>query len=469
MSAALDADVVVVGAGVAGALAAAELAASGVRVTIVEAGPRVDRAKAVDTFRRAAAKVPEAPYPSLPYAPRPTVLDPDGYYVQRGPDTFGSTYERRVGGTTWHFLGTALRLLPSDFELRSRYGVGVDWPISYADLEPWYGRAEEELGVAGEDAPELGAPRSTPYPMPPIPTSVVDRAVDEGSRRVGLRVTATPQARNSVARRGRPPCCGNASCIPICPIGAKYDATVHVAAAERAGARLLDRAVAHRVEVAPGRATVRFLRPDGSPGAVTAKTVVLAAHAIETPKLLLLSRLGGDAVGRHLMDHPLQLSLALAPQPVEPFRGPLSTGGIEQLRTGPFRARRGAFRIEVGNDGWSFPAGDAPTQAAQAAAGGELGAAGLRALGDRLARQLRFAALRHEEVPFAAGHIMGTCRMGDDPRTSVVDADLRLHGHGNCFVLGSSVFPTVGTANPTLTIAALSLRAVEPIRRSLTA
>lgn len=330
-----------------------------------------------------------------------------------------------------------------------------------------------------------------------------------------------------MARRGRPPCCGNASCIPICPIGAKYDATVHVDAAERAGARLLDRAATHRVEVAPGRATVRFLRPDGSRGTLTGRTVVLAAHAIETPRLLLLSQLGGDAVGRHLMDHPLQLSLALAPKPVDPFRGPLSAGGIEQLRTGPFRARRGAFRVEVGNDGWSFPAGDPTSQAASAASDGELGAAGMRALGERLARQVRFAALveplpdpanrvtladerdalglprpaltyryddytrrgleaarrthdrvfgamgatdvRHEDAPFAAGHIMGTCLMGDDPRASVVDADLRPHGHGNCFVLGSSVFPTVGSANPTLTIAALSLRAVDPIRRSLSA
>ena len=83
-----------------------------------------------------------------------------------------------------------------------------------------------------------------------------------------------------------------------------------------------------------------------------------------------------------------------------------------------------------------------------------------------------FAALGTEEVnhfdgPQGAGHVMGTCRMGTDPRTSVVDPDLRLHGHGNCFLLGASVFPSVGTANPTLTLAALSLRAVDPILASL--
>jgi choline dehydrogenase-like flavoprotein len=522
-----EADVVVVGAGVAGALAAYELARAGVKVTIVEAGPQVDRAAAVKRFQMAVAKVPESPYPSTAYAPRPTVVEPDGYYVQQGPETFGSTYERRVGGTTWHWLGTALRLLPADFELRTRYGVGADWPISYDDLEPWYGRAEDELGVSGAAAPELGAPRSTPYPMPPIPPSVVDKTVADGIRSLGLKVTPTPQARNSVNRRDRPACCGNGSCIPICPIQAKYDATVHVALAQKAGARLLDRAVVDRVTVAPGRATVSYLRPDRTRGTVTARTLVLAAHAIETPKLMLLSKLGNDLVGRFLMDHPIQISLALAKDVVQPFRGPLSTGGIEQLRNGPFRRRRGAFRIEIGNDGWSFPAGNPPSQAAAAAVDGPLGAPGLQALGARLARELRLAALveplpdaanrvtlaagkrdalgiprpaiayrydeytrrglsaaqrmqqriwtamgatdvQHQDGPVAAGHVMGTCRMGDDPRTSVVDAQLRVHGLENCFVLGSSVFPSVGTANPTLTIAALTLRAVDPIRRSLT-
>jgi choline dehydrogenase-like flavoprotein len=522
-----DTDVVIVGAGVAGALAAAELARAGVKVTVVEAGPRVDRAAAVQLFKQSAAKVPESPYPSTAYAPRPTVIDPGGYYVQRGPESFGSTYERRVGGTTWHWLGTALRLLPADFELRTRYGVGADWPISYDDLEPWYGRAEDELGVSGRADPELGAPRSTPYPMPPIPPSVVDKTFAQGIGSLGLRVTPTPQARNSVNRRDRPACCGNASCIPICPIQAKYDATVHVALAEKAGARLLERAVADRVAVTPGRVTVSYQRPDRSRGTVAGRTLVLAAHAIETPKLMLLSKLGNDLVGRFLMDHPIQISLALAKDVVEPFRGPLSTSGVEQLRNGPFRARRGAFRIEIGNDGWSFPAGDPPSQAAAFADHGPLGAAGLKLLGARLGRELRLAALveplpdpanrvtlatgsrdalgiprpaiayrydaytrrgldaarrtqdrifaamgatdvEHEPGPLAAGHVMGTCRMGDDPRTSVVDAQLRIHGKPNCFVLGSSVFPSVGTANPTLTIAALSLRAVDPIRTSLT-
>ena len=529
-------DVVIVGAGIAGALLATELARSGVDLVLLDSGPRVDRAEAVELFRQASARVPEAPYPSLAYAPRPTVVDPTGYYVQEGPELFGSTYERRVGGTTWHWLGTAIRLIPSDFEMKSRYGVGVDWPIGYDDLEPWYSRAEKEIGVSGTDDPALGSPRSGPYPMPPIPQSYLDGLIAAAAAPIGLEVTATPQARNSKTWDGRPACCGNGTCVPICPIGAKYDASVHVAKAEKLGAQLAASAVVYEVDVRHDGVAARFYRPDGSRGVVRARTVILAAHAIETPKLMLLSRgpehgagIGNehDLVGRFLMDHPVQLSWALAPEPVYPFRGPLSTSGIETLRDGPFRARRSAFRVEIGNDGWSWPAGDATVQAYAQASNHRLGAAGLAELRNRFARQLRLASLteplpdernrvtlsderdalgiprpkltyrtgdyargglaagrethqqlferlgatdvEHAAEPFGAGHIMGTCRMGADPRTSVVDAELRVHGHRNCFVVSTAVFPTVGTANPTLTLAALALRSVAAVRESLQA
>jgi len=533
MSDDVRADVIVVGAGIAGALAANGLARKGVDVAVLEAGPPVDRPDAVLRFQVSAARVPESAYEDVSYAPRPTVLEPRGYYVQSGPELFQSTYERRVGGTTWHWLGTALRLVPNDFRLRNAYGRGVDWPITYDELEPWYGRAERAIGVSGVDSLGLGAPRSTPYPMPPIPQSYLDGRFTKAAAKLGLEVSATPQARNSEAHDGRPACCGNASCIPICPIGAKYDASVTVAEAKRHGVRVVDSAVAHDVAVTPENVVVRFLTPDGEEHIASGRTLVLAANAIETPKLMLLSRRGthrtglgngNDLVGRHLMDHPTQLSWALAPEPVYPFRGPLSTSGIEVLRDGAFRRRRGAFRIEIGNDGWSWPKGD-PTVQAVAEASSTLGPDGLRSLGKRLARQIRVASLveplrdrenrvqpsekrdslgiprpeisyrtggyaraglaearrvherlfaaigatevEHWNGPQGAGHIMGTCPMGEDPRTSVVDRDLRVHGHRNCFVLGSAVFPTVGTANPTLTIAALSLRAVDAIRSSL--
>jgi choline dehydrogenase-like flavoprotein len=86
---------------------------------------------------------------------------------------------------------------------------------------------------------------------------------------------------------------------------------------------------------------------------------------------------------------------------------------------------------------------------------------------DEIFERLDASEIHHSPQVQGAGHIIGTARMGDDPRTSVVDRDLRSHDHKNLFILGSAVFPTAATANPTLTIAALSLRAVEPVKATL--
>ena len=90
-----------------------------------------------------------------------------------------------------------------------------------------------------------------------------------------------------------------------------------------------------------------------------------------------------------------------------------------------------------------------------------------RATHERLFRALGVSEIHHWPGPQGAGHIMGTCRMGADAKTSVVDSELRVHGHRNCFIVSSAVWPSVGTANPTLTLAALSLRAVDSVRRAI--
>ena len=175
-----QADIVIVGAGVAGMLVAWHLARRGAKVLVLEAGPRVDRATATERFQSAAIKTPESPYEPTRHAPQPSVIQPDGYFIQVGQDLFRSTYQRRVGGTTWHWLGTALRHRPNDFKLRSTYGIGADWPIDYDELEPWYGEAEQALGVAGDSRNDLGSWRSRAYPMPPIPMSYLDKQAGGG-------------------------------------------------------------------------------------------------------------------------------------------------------------------------------------------------------------------------------------------------------------------------------------------------
>jgi glucose dehydrogenase len=533
-----DADVVIVGAGVAGLLAAWSLIRAGAGVLVIESGPRVNRAEAVETYRQAVVKTPESPYPDVPYAPRPAIAAMDEYYVQVGPVNFKSNYERRVGGTTWHWLGTTLRHIPSDFEMQSRYGVAVDWPFGYQQVEPWYLAAEQALGVAGDNGEDFGSERSGNYPLPPLPLTYLDRRLALAVAPLGMEVKLTPQARNSIAYDGRPPCCGNATCVPICPIAAKYDASVHAAKVEALGGQILDQAIAYQVDVdSTGMVSgIRFRRPDGSEHRATGRRYVIAGNAIETPKLLLISRTdalpqgvanSSDQVGRNLMDHPIQLSWALANEPLYPYRSPLENAGIENFRDGLFRSKRSAFRVAVGEDGWSFP-GTPPT----GVAGEILKREGLRgkalaeAVEQHVAREFRFALLveqmplpenrvtpafdkldalgiprpqidyrlgdfveqgmaesrrvadqifdavgvsyrEHGQEHFGAGHIMGTHRMGNNPRSSVTNWEQRSHDHPNLFLVGSGSFPTVGTANPTLTIAALALWAATIVEQDL--
>ncbi|MDC3960476.1 GMC family oxidoreductase [Polyangium jinanense] len=531
----LTADVVIVGAGISGTILAHRLAKGGAKVLILESGPRVDRQKAIDTYRSALIKVPESPFPRSTAAPGPAVIDLEGYYVQEGPDLFKSSYLRLVGGTTWHWLGTTIRLVPDDFQMKTLFGVGVDWPITYDDLEPYYAEAEIELGVAGEG--DLGSPRTTPYPMKPIPLTYSDKRIADAIGGLGYTVTTTAQARNTDTYDERPPCCGARTCIPVCPVVARYDASVHVKKAEDAGVQIVDEAIAHFIDIgADGRVSrIRFKRPDGSEHEASGKVYVLAAHAMETPKLLLMSKTGAlpngvsnlsDQVGRNLMDHPIQLSWALAEDSLAQSRGPLSTGGIDGTRGGAFRNATAAFRVEFGNDGWTWPTGGPMSTVGELVKLGLRGQALAKELSRQSARQLRLSSLmeqlpdpenrivpamdqldalgiprprisyrvdtytrdgmskaigvhdqifdalgatvrEHDPEPQGAGHVMGTYRMGADPATSVVDAQCRSHEHDNLFMLGSGTFPTAGTANPTLTIVALTLRAVAAIQAQL--
>lgn len=549
-------DVVVIGAGVAGALIAWDLAEAGIRVLVLEAGPeRHDRLELVGMYATQSAKVPSAPYldkVAHSHAPAPRVLDEQnrGHYIQRGPARFKSTYERLAGGSTWHWLGNAPRFVPNDFRLRSLYGVGIDWPLDYDELEPWYVRAEKELGVAGDHEVwdgALGAHRSEPFPMtaiwPAYGDQIVKPALDgRVFGGVPVRVRTTPQARNSRPYQDRPPCAGNSSCVPICPIGAKYDATVHIERARcprslgAVPAIVQARSVVRRL-VAGANGKIEHAEYDRwsldgrtrKPELARARIFVLAAHAIESSLVLLESGLSlSGPVGRYLMDHLQGYVCAIMPEPVYPFRGPPVTSGIDEFRDGPFRSAHAPFRISIGNDGWGRMQSLEEIVRTYVFDEQLLGAALRDAINRRVVRMMRmsfstemlpnpndrvrvgghdgrgnprpaisfnlpeynkhafdvaseiltsmFETLGATEVRASypgsaysgAGHIMGTTRMGATPRDSVVDSTCRCHEHPNLFVAGASIFPTSGTANPTLTVAALALRAARTIRESVT-
>ena len=630
-----DYDVVVIGAGIAGATVAKIIAELGNRrILILEAGRNTGMAadkyqSHVIEFQKAEAKLPNSPYADNPNAPQPSeaslrqlvsppspgkapaskVDDDTGYMVQTGPLPFSSSYTRALGGTTLHWLGTSLRMLPNDFELQSKYGHGVDWPIGYDDLKSYYERAETDIiGVSGDVADQFypGIDESYfgdyEFPMERVPPSYVDQYIEskfEGNDEVTLgdetfhvRVSNSPQGRNSTPRGDYEPvgavgnategqrCEGNSSCIPICPVQAKYNALKTLNQLQRdysplsadgnSQVTIQTQAVASNISTDEhGRVsgvTYKLYADESSSDftehTVTAKTYVLAAHAIEGAKLLLASGVANSSgqVGRNLMDHPLILTWGLLPDKVWSYRGPGSTSGIPAFRDGEFRERHCAFRVEVGNWGWSFAA-NAPYSTfdimTEGAGGTEqlFGSKLRQKMSEVIPRQFRLAwemeqipeasnfvtiddrymdrignhrpvirydlpdyvragmeAARHASLqvfeklgmqPLAddenpddfifgrdythystdaagylnyrgnhydfegAGHLAGTHRMGLTPRDSVLNKHQQSWDHDNLFMVGCGNMPTMGTANPTLTMTALAIQAGENIHKYL--
>jgi choline dehydrogenase-like flavoprotein len=325
-------------------------------------------------------------------------IDQNGYFIQRGPIPFGSTYERRGGGTSWHWLGTSLRMLPNDFKMQTNYKVAVDWPLTYEDLSDYYDQAEFEIGVSADVDEQqfhgITFSEGYVYPMAKIPPTILDNTIQAGVGNLtfqgsSLKVTGTPAGRNGVPNQlkdgtfydnGRRQCQGNTNCTPICPIQAKYDATVTMAKALMTGnVDIIYQAVATNVLLDMTTSEVNGIEyktyeTTGGPctGTFTATGTkyIIAAHAIEAAKLLLMSNSQlpegvanhSGQVGKNLMDHPMYLGWGLMPKPVYPFRGPLSTSGIEGPRDGAFRDTRASFRIEIGNEGWNWPGGAPYTQ-----------------------------------------------------------------------------------------------------------
>jgi choline dehydrogenase-like flavoprotein len=443
-------DVVIVGAGISGSILAHQVAEAGLRALVLEAGTDLAATftgyqSQLQTFYDALYKTPEAPWAYNPNAPEPDipgVPTPGAQYFVEQRLPYGSTYARALGGTTLHWMGTCLRMLPEDFEFHARFGRGMDWPISYDELAPDYERAEWEIGVSADVADQayLGVTfrPGYEYPMWRLPASYSDTrlgdAVDGMTVQLGdepyeLIVRNTPAGRNSTPRgdyqpvgavdRGKrlgPPeagqalardlgerCQGNTSCVPICPVQAKYNALKTLSKAAATGrVTVTPRAVAARVLADGRRVTgIEYLhydspdRPEHTTRVARGRCYVLACHAVENAKLMLMSDLQSPngLVGANLQDHPTLLTWGLAPEQVGAYRGPLSTSGIEDLRGGAFRSEHAAFRIEVGNDGWLWPTGAPDTTATGAVDDGLFGRELRERLRDLVGRQVRFGCL----------------------------------------------------------------------------
>ena len=519
-----NADVCVVGAGPAGALVADRLAADR-EVVVLDAGPRFDPADRLTRQERAIR----------PNYGRPDVWDVGGErdaHTNAGERFYPLNHARvkGVGGSTLHWQGMVMRLHEADFNSETERGVGTDWPVDYADLRPYYAAAERELGVAGASDNPYAPPREEPHPMPAFEPSYSDSLFAEACEELGIDMHSVPNARNSEPYDDRSACVGYGTCQPVCPAGAKYDATVHAERAEGRGATVIDRAPVGRLEHDADRVTAAvYETPDGTEHRQEADAFVVACGGVETPRLLLLSESeaypdglanSSGTVGKFFMDHLFAGVGGSLDEPTRQNHVGFYTSACDQFydeadaEVAPFKLEflnyAGPSPVEsaLTGDDW----GDALLDRLRDGYGTHVAMGGLVeqlprsdsyvtldpdrtddrgnpvpkihwSVGDRALRTIERAneiqrSVLEElgaEIEWVAGpdatgpayHHMGTTRMSADPGAGVVDADCRTHDLDNCWIASSSVFPTSGAMNPTLTIAALALRVADDVERRL--
>jgi len=355
MAETLKTDVLVVGAGPAGSVIAARLAAAGRRVLLIEQGPRHGDALRRELLDRRRQRLGPDDFsdhvpadfknPTVaPASPRPW------YYLSASG----------VGGATLHWGGHTPRPTAEDLRFRTLFGRGRDWPISYDELEPWLLEAERELGVSANDDNPYASPRSGPFPMPAHAPSYFEQSVlAPGLGRLGWTAHTRPNAVASTPYRGRSACLACRACS-VCPSGARYSADrVHVpllvdqpTGTLRAGLKL------RRLEVGKDGRRVTAAHcvrlEDRGEVVIEAGTVVLAQNAVETPRMLLLSaddrhhRAGlgnaGGQLGRGFSDHFMTFFWFELDREVG--RGlPYSSMNCERFRGKADRDRRGTFSI----------------------------------------------------------------------------------------------------------------------------
>ncbi len=511
VSPAETADVVVVGAGAAGSLAAAKLSAAGKHVIVLEAGPAWTLKDLVS---------------SQIWARR---LKWGGSPVQTaGSAPFGHNMAVGwgLGGSALHHYANWPRLTPDDFRLKTRFGHGADWPISYEDLRPFYDQIQDEVGLSGDAAAEVWRPEGKAYPHPAFPTFPQAERLARGFTALGMRTAPTPLAILTQERPGRQACIYDGWCDAGCPIGALANPLVtYQRDAVKAGAVIRAHAPVTRILTDDrGRAVgVEWVDQTGAVRRVEAGEVILAASAIQTPRLLLASTspkhpagLGNDhdLVGRGFMAHALVGLFGLFDQALDNHLGvpggnlvcrdgagktaaagafggrewvigaalkPNDLIGIAMTRPDLFGERLAQFMTKdaktLGNMGAlieTLPRPDNRVEltAARDAHGTPL-AKVTHSLGPETLARVEHARTEGQAILKAAGakaawasplitnHALGGTPMGTDPTNSVTDSLGRVWNTPNLWIMGGGLFPTIGAGGPTFTIHALGLRAVK--------
>ncbi len=490
-------DACIVGCGAAGAVLAKELAEGGLSVVVLEAGEWLDSR---DDFVNDELSMLGT-------------LDWDDLRIVDGDDPIKTgrvNTGRAVGGSTVHFTAVSVRLRPDDFRVASTDGVAVDWPFGYDELAPYYAEVERALPVSG---PRRSAyPSGAPYPHGELPWSAKDEVLARGLDALGLHVEMTPHAIATGNVDGRSACMYYGFCMDGCKSDAKGGTHVsYVPKAIAAGAEIRPNCFATRIVSEGGRATGVSYLENGEERFQLAERVFVCGYAIETPRLLLNSgnlANSSDQVGRNLMVHSGPIVYGRFDQALDSFVTP--PVGVMTMDTYASDAKRDFARGFWMNTYCQFP-----INFAQALVGSNPDLWGpelievldeyahwgmLATLGEVLPNPDNRVTLADErddngvpvarvtfsygdndraiieaertlaeQVVEAAGatriltsdgthHLLGTCRMGTDPATSVVGPDCRSHDVENLWICDGSVFPTGGAVNPSLTIEAIATR-----------
>ena len=345
------ADVCIIGSGAGGGVAAWALAKKGIKVLLLEAGPRftpasyethaldweLQRSKFLDYTLDPESRTYEGPSSAIDPSHDALRSKTFSFYARRSRRSrrlsFFYNHSVGVGGSTLHYQGEAHRFPVHAFELRTKFGVGADWPISYAELAPYYARIEQLLGVAGSPTNPFKAARG-PYPYPAHPLSPASQKVGAGAKKLGWQLLPNPVGILPKARPGRQACHYCNGCARGCMVGAKASVDVAVIPeAERTGnLHLVTGFRTSRLELGPDGKVAAAIGFDtnGSEVRHRARSFILAAGAVQTPRLLLQSvsaqhpsGLGNanDQVGRYFMETLYITLLTRADKTLRSFDG----------------------------------------------------------------------------------------------------------------------------------------------------
>ncbi|MEG6513171.1 GMC family oxidoreductase [Desulforamulus ruminis] len=504
-----EADICIVGAGAAGGVLAYELSKAGFKVVVIEAGPFWN---------------PQTDFASDELSMESLAWNDTRLVAGNDPLAMGHNNSGRgVGGGTVHFTGVFYRFHESDFMVQSLDGVADDWPIRYADLASYYDKIEKDIAVSGPKNFPWG-PFQGPYPYPERePISANAEIFRRGCEKLGLRSVVAPLAILSAPFEGRPPCINRGFCNQGCLPNAKFSTLIHhIPKAIGHGAEVLSDCMVTQVQVdKSGKVTGVAFVHDSKEYFQRAKLVILANYCIETPRLLLNSACSqfpdglansSGMVGKALMTHSGHDVYCKFPDEVRIYKGtPVLAATQEFYETDP---ARGFVRGYTLNAHGSRPLGLSKNLVSSAGIWGKKlydimkdfnFYAQITLVGEVLPNPYNSVTLSNEKdeygiprplVTFSygkndnkliahgvtkaqeilgamggepafvipdTGHLMGGCRMGKDPSTSVVDGFCRSHDIPNLYICSASVFVTSGGCNPTETVMAIAARTADHV------